>query len=127
MSQPVTSTLEEFQIPTQPLKASGISPEYILIPGLLIFVVIINLNKHKKATLARARWGGAKERAAARKLAIEQIELQGTDKDKLSLFIGTPSGTKIESGENGQKILYLPPRPQVHLSHQLPRKYFDRW
>ena len=112
MSQPVTSTLEEFQIPTQPLKASGISPEYILIPGLLIFVVIINLNKHKQATLARARWGGGKERAAAMKLAIEQIELQGTDKDKLSLFIGTPSGTKIESGENGQKILYLPPDPK---------------
>ena len=81
MSQPVTSTLEEFQIPTQPLKASGISPEYILIPGLLIFVVIINLNKHKKATLARARWGGVKERAAAMKLACQQIEQQRGDKE----------------------------------------------
>ncbi len=110
MSQAVTSTLEEFQIPSQPFKELAFSPEYVVILGLLIFVGIINLNKHKKATLARARWGGAKERAAAMKLACQQIEQQGGD--KLSLFIGTPSKTKIESGENGQKILYLPPDPK---------------
>ena len=58
--------------------------------------------------LARARWAGAKERRFARKLACKQIAQR--KHNRVSLFVGTPKGTRIEVFER-RKIVYLPEDP----------------
>jgi type IV secretory pathway TraG/TraD family ATPase VirD4 len=64
--------------------------------------------------LARARWAGGRERTAARKLAIKQI--QKRKHNRVALYVGSPKGATFEVVGNkriinlpeDRSILYLP-------------------
>ncbi|MBD2680901.1 MULTISPECIES: type IV secretory system conjugative DNA transfer family protein [Nostoc] len=55
--------------------------------------------------LARARWAGAREKTAARKLALKQI--QQRKHNRVALYIGTPKGASFEVVGN-KRITNLP-------------------
>lgn len=84
--------------------------------GFLLFILLVCLialpllDKNKKVKLARAKFGGKREKATARKLACQQI--QAREIDKAALYIGTPKGSKFEK-INGKRINYLPEDPET--------------
>lgn len=79
----------------------------ILALGLLAFAKFAE-DRGGSEKLARAKWAGGKERRFARKLACKQIAQR--KHNQVSLFIGTPKGTRIEVFER-KRIVYLPEDP----------------
>lgn len=59
--------------------------------GLIIVMAKYLDGKGTKAKLATARWGGSKERKAARIRAIKQ--LRDRQHNRVALYVGTPAGT----------------------------------
>ena len=73
----------------------------------LILVRLIDA-RNRGSKLARARWAGAREKTAARKLALLQI--QERKHNRVALFIGTPKNTKVAIAGN-KRTTYLPEDP----------------
>jgi type IV secretory pathway TraG/TraD family ATPase VirD4 len=72
-------------------------------------------SRQKKGILARAHWGGNREKKAARKLASQQISRR--KHNEVALFIGSPRNSSIKM-VNGKKVIHLPVDPQtVYLPH----------
>jgi type IV secretory pathway TraG/TraD family ATPase VirD4 len=98
------------------LESAVISPAGlgILFCGVVIVMAKYIDSKGGKGKLATARWGGRKEKAAARKLGCKQI--QARRHNRVSLFVGTPKNTKtyevnhrrITQIPEDQRTLYLP-------------------
>lgn len=110
MSQP-SSTISVSQFVPQPLKGMLFSPSGIVL--LLALVVLAALNysgQGKKGKLARAWFGGRREKRAARKLACQQMEAR--EHNKVALYIGTPRGSSVEEID-GKKIVNLPQDPKT--------------
>jgi type IV secretory pathway TraG/TraD family ATPase VirD4 len=94
-----------------PISGMFSSPVGLLVFVALAFLLILNLKRSKRTgILARAAFGGNKEKKIARKLALKQIE--NSKKEEIALYIGTPSGSKIITSK-GQKFLYLPEDPKI--------------
>ncbi|QLE52663.1 type IV secretory system conjugative DNA transfer family protein (plasmid) [Nostoc sp. C057] len=96
----VTGTTSQSVNPNQ-LLPSGI--ESVLISpagvGLVACGAVIVVAKYidalgGKSKLATARWGGTREKKAARKLACKQINSR--KHNQVSLYVGTPKNTKTE-------------------------------
>ncbi|MDZ8035153.1 type IV secretory system conjugative DNA transfer family protein [Nostoc sp. DedSLP04] len=96
----MTRTTSQSVNPNQ-LLPSGI--ESVLISpagvGLLACGAVIVVAKYidakvGKSKLATARWGGTREKTAARKLACKQINSR--KHNQVSLYVGTPKNTKTE-------------------------------
>ncbi|MDZ7965851.1 MAG: type IV secretion system DNA-binding domain-containing protein [Nostoc sp. DedSLP03] len=66
----------------------------VLACGAVIVLAKIIDSKGGKTKLATARWGGAVEKTAARKLACNQI--QKRKHNRVSLYVGTPKNTTSE-------------------------------
>ncbi|MDJ0717211.1 MAG: type IV secretion system DNA-binding domain-containing protein [Prochloraceae cyanobacterium] len=117
MSQKLTRARQYISVPSindlipTSLQKLVSEPQFILLFVLIVCYALLSINNKSKTQLAHARWGGAKERLAARKLACQQIE-EGQRLGKLALFIGTPRGTRIEY-EWDKPVLYLPSSPRT--------------
>ncbi|WP_375491676.1 type IV secretory system conjugative DNA transfer family protein [uncultured Nostoc sp.] len=66
----------------------------LLACGAVIVVAKYIDAKGGKSKLATARWGGTREKTAARKLACKQINSR--KHNQVSLYVGTPKNTKTE-------------------------------
>lgn len=72
----------------------------VLLGCLIVIAVLSSMGNHKKGKLATARFGGAKEKSAARKRALGQMETH--KRNAVSLYIGKPTR------KQDPKSLYLP-------------------
>lgn len=78
--------------------------------GLVACAVIVLMAKYldgkgSKNKLATARWGGGREKNAARQLALKQ--LRARKHNRVALYVGTPAGTSTQ-WVNGQNISQIP-------------------
>ncbi|MBD2596048.1 type IV secretory system conjugative DNA transfer family protein [Nostoc spongiaeforme FACHB-130] len=80
--------------------------------GLALLISIVALvvaksldGRGRSSKLARARWAGARERTAARKLAMKLI--QKRKHNRVALYVGTPKGATFEEVGN-KRIINLP-------------------
>jgi type IV secretory pathway TraG/TraD family ATPase VirD4 len=92
----------------QPLIFSQSSLVILLIVGAMIALHYFDGNK--KRVLARARFGGRRERTAARKLACKQIEARKLS--EAALYIGSPKDSQITEAD-GKKVICLPEDPNT--------------
>ncbi|MBX9256227.1 type IV secretory system conjugative DNA transfer family protein [Desmonostoc muscorum CCALA 125] len=102
-----TSSVNPNQLIPPGQESALISPAFL---GLLACGVVIVIAKYidakgGKAKLATARWGGTREKTAARKLAIKQIRER--KHNRVSLFVGTPRHTSLKV-VNNKRIICIP-------------------
>lgn len=77
----------------------------VLLLALVVLVALNHSGQGKKGKLARARFGGRREKIAARKLACKQMEAR--EHNKVALYIGTPCGSSVEEID-GKKLSTCP-------------------
>lgn len=80
----------------------------LLIVMLGCLIALKFLDNTKKVKLARAKFGGRRERAAARKLACQQIRARKLN--EAALYIGSPRGSGFKVVD-GKRTTYLPEDP----------------
>lgn len=106
-----SSTISINQIIPPPLQTIIFSQSSLVILLLVATMIVLNyFDGHKKGTLARARWGGRREKITARILACKQIEARRLD--EAALYIGSPKDTQV-SFVDGKKIICIPKDPNT--------------
>lgn len=106
-----SSTISIDQLIPPPLQPLLFSQSTLVILLLVVAMIALNyLDGSKKGVLARARFGGRRERAAARKLACKQIEAKKLN--ECALFIGSPKGSQVSEVE-GKKTICLNEDPNT--------------
>ncbi|MBD2438853.1 type IV secretory system conjugative DNA transfer family protein [Nostoc sp. FACHB-110] len=114
------TTQTQQDISSQILPSNFVSTFYspmglALLVSISALVVAKSLEgRGRSSKLARARWAGARERTAARKLALKLI--QQRKHNRVALYVGTPKGATFEEVGNKRitnlpedsSLLYLP-------------------
>ncbi|SRR5579883_595400 len=98
------------QIIPPSLQSAFYSPAGVLLVASVSGLILARAlqGRGRSSKLARAKWAGAAAKAAARKVALRQI--QERKHNRVALFIGTPKRSRIEITRN-QRILHLPEDP----------------
>ncbi|OYD90436.1 hypothetical protein CDG77_17325 [Nostoc sp. 'Peltigera membranacea cyanobiont' 213] len=98
MTEPTSSVNPNQFIPLIPpgLESALFSPAGLGVIACVVVIILAKIidSKGGKTKLATARWGGAVEKTAARKLACKQI--QKRKHNRVSLYVGTPKNTASE-------------------------------
>lgn len=98
-----SSTTQIIPLPLQEIIFS--QPGLVISVAAAAMIALHFLDSSRKGVLARAKWGGARQKTIARRLACKQIETRQLN--EAALYIGSPKGSEVTEID-GKKVLCLP-------------------